>query len=86
MTDKELEDLVYNYTTVSKYGLLNSEIKQLINDNFKNIPFNWNKYYDAMMGNTCMTLGDKTIKYHCDVLTGIKCGLEDRDIKLSEWD
>lgn len=79
-----LQDLVYNYPTKSPYGLLDEEIKQLVTDNFKE--FNWDKYYDAMMGNTCMTYEGKIVNYHCDVITGIKCGIENRNIHFSEFD
>ena len=82
--NKKIRDLVYSYPTVSEHGLLDGEVRKLVNDNFKK--FNWDKYYDAMMGNTCMMYEGKLVNYHCDVVTGIKCGLENRDIKLSEWD
>lgn len=83
-TNKELEDLVYNYPTKSKYGLLNEEVKQLVKDNFED--FDWDKYYDAMIGNTCMMYEGKIVSYHCDVITGIKCGVEKRKIKPYEFD
>lgn len=88
MKQQELEDLIYNYKTVSEYGFLDTEVKELVKEYFedKNIPFNWDKYNDAMMGNTCMTHEGKTVNYHCDVVTGIRCAIEDRSIRVEEWD
>lgn len=81
---KDLEKIVYEYPTESKYGFTEKEIKELL----KQFPkINMDKYYDAMMGNTCM-LSDKKeiINYHCDVYTAISCGIENRGIKSHEWD
>ena len=87
MKYKELRELIYNYPTKSKWGFTNDEIKQLLEDNFKGVEFNQDKYYDAMMGNTCMLSGDnEIINYHCDVVSGLLCGIEKRGLYFSEWD
>lgn len=45
------------------------------------------KYNNAMFGNTYMLSDEgKTITYHCDIITALLCGIEDRDIHLWEWD
>ncbi len=84
MTRKEIQDLVYNYKTKSKYGFINLEIKELL----KRFPdINMEKYNDALMGNTCMM--DKQegiIIYHCDIYKAILCGIENRDLNAQEWD
>jgi len=79
----DLEKLIYEYPTKYKEGFTGAELKELI-DKFPDM--NMDKYNDAMMGNTCMVIDGQTIIYHCDVLTGLRCGIEDRDIRLSEWD
>jgi hypothetical protein len=75
---------VYNYKTKSEYGLVETEIQEVLKD----YPdCNMEKYNDAMMGNTCMVNDDKeVINYHCDVYSAILCGVENRDQMLQEWD
>jgi hypothetical protein len=83
--NKNLEDLVYNYPTKHKEGFTTDEQRALVSK-FPNI--NMDKYWDAQMGITCMR-DDETgqfIIYHCDVLTSLRCGIENRDITLAEWD
>ena len=85
MTNTELKDLVYNYPTRSKYGFMSDEQKALL-EQFPNI--NMDKYNDALCGITCMrdeVSGDFII-YHCDILTALKCGIENRDMYSHEWD
>jgi len=87
LCNKCLEDLVYNYKTINKYGFIQEEIEELI----KMFPnFNEEKYVDAMRGNTCMMTvyngKPRIVNYHCDVLTGLKCGIENRNIRIEEWD
>jgi len=87
MTKEEkslLYDRVYNSKTKSEYGLVETEIQDVLKD----YPdCNMEKYNDAMMGNTCMMNDDKeTINYHCDVYSAILCGVENRDQMVQEWD
>jgi hypothetical protein len=81
---KEIYDKVYNYPTKYPEGFIKSEIDDLIKD----YPdFDMNKYYDAMMGNTChMSKDNELIMYHCDVEHGLRCGIEKRALTLDEWD
>jgi len=87
MTKEEkslLYDRVYNYKTKSEYGLVETEIQDVLKD----YPdCNMDKYNDAMMGNTCMGNDDKEIiNYQCDVYSAILCGVENRDQMVQEWD
>jgi len=87
MTKEEkslLYDRVYNYKTKSEYGLVETEIQDVLKD----YPdCNMEKYSDAMMGNTCMMNDDKEIiNYQCDVYSAILCGVENRDQMVQEWD
>ena len=80
----EIYNKVYNYKTKHKEGFIDSEIEDLIKD-YPGI--NMKKFNDAMMGNTCMMSDDnKMIIYHCDVNNAIRCGVENRDLTLGEWD
>ena len=83
--NQKLYDLVYNYPTKNKSGFVNEEQQALI-DMFPKM--NMDKYWNAQQCVTCM-MDEKTkqfIIYHCDVLLSLKCGLEDRDPTVAEWD
>jgi len=84
--EKQLEELVYNYKTVSKHGFLFSEIQKLVKEDLKDYEFNWDRFDEAMMGNTCMMYESKIVNYHCDVLTGLLCGLQNRGKYGYEFD
>ena len=79
-----LYEKVYNYKSKSEYGLVDTEIQDILKD----YPdCNMEKYNSAMMGNTCMVSDDKeVISYHCDVYSAILCGVENREQTLQEWD
>jgi len=83
--DKKLYDLVYDYPTKNEYGFIASEQEELL----KQFPdINKEKYENALCGITCMMDG-KTggfIIYHCDILIALRCGLENRNPTIAEWD
>jgi hypothetical protein len=83
MNQKEIKELVYNYKTESKFGFHKDEIDELLK-NFPNI--NMDKFYNAQNGNTCMSDKKGTIIYRCDIHKAILCGIENRDLKIEEWD
>lgn len=73
MTPKEIEDLVYNYPTKSKYGFSSKEEEDLLSE-IKGLDVR--KYNAAMRGNTCMMDKDGgIIMYPVDVVNGIRAGL-----------
>ena len=78
-----IDCLVYSYPTKYREGFIWEEQKELLTL-FPNI--NQDKYWDAMRGNTCMMRDGHIITYHCDVVTALHCGIENRDITLAEWD
>jgi len=83
--NEKLYDLVYNYPTRNKEGFVNEE-QQILIAMFPKM--NMDKYWDAQSHITCM-MEEKTgqfIIYHCDVLTALRCGLENRDMHAHEWD
>ena len=86
LTDKQYKRIykfIYDYPTKHEIGFIKSEIDHVLSK-FPDI--NMQKYYDAMMGNTCMNdPKDGSIIYHCDILKAICCGVEDRELKMHEW-
>ena len=84
MQYKELRELVYNYPTKHKQGFIASEMEEILSK-FPGI--NIEKYNNAMMGNTCLLdENDGIITYHCDLLTALSCGIENRNAKPYEFD
>jgi len=81
--NKSIEDYVYNYPTKYKEGFIQPEIDKLLSE-FTGL--HMDKWDAAMMGNTCMTSEDGFIIYHCDIVTALKCALENRDQTFFEWD
>jgi hypothetical protein len=79
----DIKDFVYNFNTKHKSGFDKTDIEMLL----KNYPkINMDKFNDALNGNTCKIIDDDTVMYHCDILTAIYCGIENRDIKGYEFD
>jgi len=83
MTQTELEKLVYNYPTKYSEGFIWEEQKELLKQ-FPNI--NQDKYWGAMKGNTCIMRNGHMVSYHCDILTALCCGIDNRNMTLEEWD
>jgi len=80
---KCLEELVYNYKTKNKEGFIHTEVLEIL----KLFPTtNKDKFFDALRGITCMMIGGEIVTYHCDIVTALNCGLENRNVTLSEWD
>jgi hypothetical protein len=81
---KNLNKIVYSYNTKYDQGFTEDEIFSLIKQIGGDI--NIARFNDAMMGNTCMVIDNQIINYHCDVLTALRCGYENRGLKFSEFD
>lgn len=75
MSTQSLEEKVYSFPTKHKEGFIQSEIDELLKQFYD---VHMDKFNDAMTGNTCMIIDNEIITYHCDVLTAIRCGLENR--------
>lgn len=80
---EELKQIVYNYQTKYKEGFIYEEIISFTNS-FNNI--NMDKFWKAMECNTCLIKDGNVVSYHTDVFHALLCGLEDRELKLEEWD
>lgn len=79
----DIKKLVYEYPTKHKFGFMPDELKDIVS---KFPKINMDKYNDAMMGNTCAMVDEKLVIYHCDVLKALICGIENRDLRIDEWD
>ena len=80
----DINNLVYGYDTQFKEGFTQKEIDEIL-EKFKG-EINMEKYHEAMRGNTCVVIEGKVITYHCDLITGIRCGVENRSMTWLEWD
>ena len=83
MKADKLKSKVDNFKTEYPQGFIQSEITELLKD-YPDI--NMDKFNDAMYGNTCMVIDNKIVTYHCDVELALRCGIENRDMKVDEWD
>lgn len=84
MDYEQLKQKIYNYDTKYKEGFIWDEIEKLLKE-FPNI--NKEKFNKALEGNTCLLKDDKYVIYYpYDILIAVRCGLENREIKLFEWD
>lgn len=89
-SDVLLDELIYNYIndypTWSEYGFTPEEIQFVVSEIKDEFPWNENKWNNSMMGNTGSIIEGKFITYHCDIITGILCAIENRGMKINEWD
>ena len=83
---EHIEDLVNNWPTKYKEGFTNLEITNIVNTIKVDNDFSHEKFDNAMMGNTCMVREGQAVMYDCDVIKGIQCGIEDRNLNVLEWD
>ena len=83
LTIDNVEEIVYNYPTKYRQGLTANELQELL------VKYNINldDFVNKMgIGHTCMVLEGNTIRYYCDILTALRCVIENRDMTLDEWD
>ncbi len=86
MDRHKIASIVNGFETENEFGFNKKEIKKVLNL-FNNYFINFDKYKNALNGITCMLNDDgEIIIYHCDIITAICCGIENRTIKPSEWD
>ena len=79
---KDLEKLVYDWPTKHKEGFTDEEQLDIIS----HMGCDKDTYFDKLEVNTCMMIDGETITYHCDVLTALRCTLENRNQTIFEWD
>jgi|AntAceMinimDraft_4_1070372.scaffolds.fasta_scaffold80150_2 hypothetical protein len=78
-----VEKFINNYPTKYKEGFTDAEVNEMV----KKFPIiNIEKFNSTLTGITCMKINDDILTYHCDLITALKCGLENRDMFPHEWD
>lgn len=82
LTSENVEDFIYEYPTKNKEGFVGSEINTIL----EKYEIDKDKFYDALGVNTCMMIGGEFVTYHCDVLKGLRCVIENREQTFEEWD
>jgi hypothetical protein len=82
LTSKNIEEYINNYPTKHKEGFIGSEIMDILEKH----GVNNDKFFDALGINTCTIIDGDFITYHCDVLKGLYCVIEDREQSFEEWD
>lgn len=82
LTSENVETFVYDYPTKHVQGFLGSEIMTIL----EKYEIDNDKFFDALGVNTCMMIGGQFITYHCDILKGLLCVIEDREQTFEEWD
>jgi hypothetical protein len=80
---KNIREKVYGFKTKHKEGFVRSEIDTLLKD-YPNI--NMDKFNEALFGITCMMKDNEMVIYHCDVEKALHCGIENRGLRVCEWD
>ena len=83
---RDVSDYVENFDSKHKQGLIRSEVAIVLEHFNKTHTLNMDKYYDAMYCNTCMVIDEEIINYHCDIIQGIVCAIENRELTSGEWD
>jgi len=83
LCNKCIEEYVYEYPHKSKHGFTQKEMEDMLKE-FPDV--NMEKFNLALMGNTGILEDEQFINYPWDVITALRCGIENRDLKFSEWD
>lgn len=84
---KSVKDYVLSFDTESEHGFNPKELKQVVKDFGGFSVLSKDKFDNALNNITCMVNErNEIIHYHIDVIHALKCGLENRNLKESEWD
>ena len=80
---KKIKNTAYSYPTKYKEGFTKSDIDGLLKE-FPDI--NLEKFNDALRGITCIQIDGEMVIYHCDIDLALRCGLENRNPTILEFD
>lgn len=75
--------VVNSFNTSFYEGYSKEDVKRLL-EKFPHI--NKEKFDNALMGNTCVVVNEEMVMYRHYILTALRCGIENRDMYLWEWD
>lgn len=82
LTIENVEEIVNNYPTKHQMGFVGREILALLKE-YKIKP---KAFFKKMGPNTVGVIETEVVTYHCDILKGLRCVLENREQTLEEWD
>ncbi len=82
LTIENVEEIVNNFPTKHKMGFVGSEILALL----KEYNINNKDFFNKLGPNTVGVIDTEVVTYHCDILKGLRCVLENREQTLEEWD
>jgi len=78
-----ISKMIKNFKSKYKEGLTNDEVEALLL-NFPGI--NKERFNAALCCVTCMVIDDVIILYRHDIEKAIRCGIENKNLALYEWD
>jgi hypothetical protein len=82
LTSENVEEFVYDYPTKYVQGFMGSEIITIL----EKYDIDNEKFFTALGVNTVMNIEGNFITYHCDILKGLLCVIENREQTFEEWD
>ena len=82
LTSENVESFIYDYPTKHVQGFLSKEIMEIL----EKYEIDNEKFFTALGVNTVMSIGGQFITYHCDILKGFLCVIENREQTFEEWD
>ena len=83
LTIDNVKEVVYSYPTKHEVGFTPIELNSLLEEHRVSVS---EFFYRLGIGHTCMVIGGETIRYHHDILTALRCVIENRDMTIEEWD
>lgn len=78
-----IHQMVHAFNTKHKEGFTNSEIQVLVS-RFPHV--NMGKFNNALSGVSCPMVDGDIVFYKHDVEAALRCGVENRDMRQSEFD
>lgn len=82
LTIDNVEEIVNNYPTKHEIGFVGRETLALL----KKYEIDTHDFFEKLGTNTVGVIDTEVVTYHCDILKGLRCVLENRDQTLEEWD
>ena len=82
LTIENVEEIVNNFPTKHERGFVGREILALL----KEYNINTKQFFEKLGTNTVGVIDTEVVTYHCDILKGLRCVLENREQTLEEWD
>jgi len=82
LTSENVEEIVLNYKTKHLAGFTRVELLALL----EKYSIDVDHFYDKLGVNTVMVIETEVVTYHCDILKGLRCVIENREQTYEEWD